>query len=316
MTENNISLAVVVVVGPLRKRSQRLLAALCSQTAVESMEILVLDIAAYAGRRLETRPGVRTVYLLRQETEPWPRARAEGIRHTKAPIVAFIEDHCIPERHWAEMLIEAHKGPWAAVGYAFTNANPETYVGRASFIVDYGPWAHPARRGPTHLLPSNNISYKRDLLISFGDELDTLLSSGFNIHEIFNRHRLPMFLESRARVAHENFTHVTDLLQANRAQGRLLASKRVYAQSWGRLRRLLYGFAVPLGAPVIKIARLLHSVRGYRSVWPGLVVALPVILLAYFWCAVGESLGYLFGLGDAEEDLNRYELEVERTAVE
>jgi hypothetical protein len=97
MAENNISLAVVVVVGPLRKRGQRLLDGLCLQTAVESMEIIVVDPPAYAGRKLQTRPGVRTVYLLRSETEPWPRARADAIRHTKAPIVAFIEDHCIPE---------------------------------------------------------------------------------------------------------------------------------------------------------------------------------------------------------------------------
>jgi glycosyl transferase family 2 len=316
MAENNISLAVVVVVGPLRKRGQRLLDGLCLQTAVESMEIIVVDLPAYAGRKLQTRPGVRTVYLLRSETEPWPRARADAVRHTKAPIVAFIEDHCIPAPDWAEKLIEAHKEPWAAVGYAFTNANPETYVGRASFLVDYGPWAHPARHGPTRLLPSNNISYKRDLLISFGDELDALLSAGVNIHEVFNRQGCKMFLESRARVAHENFARLSDIFRSNRAQGRLFASTRVHAQSWGRLRRLVYGFGVPIGAPLIKTARLLRSICHYRWLWPRVFAGLPVILLGFFGSAVGESLGYLFGVGDADEAVNRYELVVERIAKE
>jgi hypothetical protein len=42
--------------------------------------------------------------------------------------VAFIEDHGFPARDGAEKLIEAHVGPWAAVGYAFTNANPKSYL--------------------------------------------------------------------------------------------------------------------------------------------------------------------------------------------
>ena len=125
-----------------------------------------------------------------------------------------------------------------------------------------------------------------------------------------------MFLESRARIAHENLTRLSDLVRANRAQGRLFASKRVHAQSWGRLRRLVYGFGVPLGAPLIKTARLLRSISHDGWLWPGFVGGLPVILLGYFGSAVGESLGYLFGIGDAEEDLNRYELVVERIAKE
>jgi len=313
MPEKNILLSVIVVVGPCRKRSQRLLDALCSQTAADSIEILVLDLPAYGEWKLKTAHGIRTVYLTRSETQPWLRARAEAIRHARALILAFIEDHCIPAPDWAEVLIQAHRDSWAAIGYAFTNANPETYIARASFMIDYGVWAHPASRGPTLHLPSNNISYKRDLLLSFGHELETLITSGFNIQEKFKKHGHLMFLEPRAIVAHENFTQLSALLQANHAQGRLLAAERTSGQSWGRLRRLIYGFAVPIGAPVIKLFRILVSLRHHQSLWPEFVVCLPIILLAYFWSAVGESLGYLFGIGNAERELNRLELEVERT---
>ena len=153
MAEKSLLLSALVVVGPLRKRSQRVLDALCSQTAIDSMEIVILDLAPDGTPKLETSSSVNTIYIVLPETEPWSRARAEGVRRAKAPIVAFIEDHCIPAPEWAEGLIEAHKGPWATVGYAFANANPETYVSRACFIADYGLWAHPARHGPARHLP-------------------------------------------------------------------------------------------------------------------------------------------------------------------
>src|SRR5205823_4333630 len=55
-------------------------------------------------------------------------ARSAGIRKATAPIVVLAEDHSFPARTWAEALIEAHRGPWAAVGPAIANANPGSLV--------------------------------------------------------------------------------------------------------------------------------------------------------------------------------------------
>jgi hypothetical protein len=35
---------------------------------------------------------------------------------------------------------------------------------------------------------------------------------------------------------------------------------------------------------------------------------MPVILIAFFWSAVGEALGYTFGPGLAKEEFEEYEL--------
>ena len=40
------------------------------------------------------------------------------------PWWSLCEDHCFPADGWAEALVAAHQGPWAAVGPAFLNANP------------------------------------------------------------------------------------------------------------------------------------------------------------------------------------------------
>ncbi|MGQ0539084.1 MAG: glycosyltransferase family 2 protein, partial [Gemmatimonadaceae bacterium] len=41
-------------------------------------------------------------------------ANAAGVRAARAPIVALAEDHCFPDPDWAQHLISAHEGPWAA----------------------------------------------------------------------------------------------------------------------------------------------------------------------------------------------------------
>jgi hypothetical protein len=286
--------------------------ALYAQTAADAIEIIVIDVAGAGVPDLATSDRAKTTYVKRPALASWACARVEGVRCASAPVVAFIEDHCFPAEGWAAALIEAHRGPWAAVGYAFTNANPETYASRAGLFADYAPWAHPARHGPARLLPGNNVSYKREFLLTLGDRLETVIAPDFNLHEEIRGRGLPMFVESRALAAHENFTNVIGLLNANHYYCRLLAANRAESQAWGAAKRLAYGFGVPLGAPAIKFLRLLSSLRGRRALWPAFVASLPVLWLCYAWAAAGESAGYLFGAGRAEAGFNHWELEAER----
>jgi hypothetical protein len=310
----NPQLSTVLVAGSLRRRAQRVLQALAAQSAAASMEVVVVDVAARDVARLQPLD-LRHVYLSRPDIDRWGAARAEGVRQASGPIVAFIEDHCFPARTWASILIEAHRGPWAAVGYAFTNANPQSYVSRSSMMARYGLFAHPARRGPARLVSGNNVSYKRELLLEFGPELDTLLAIDFNLQELLMRRGVPMFVEARALAAHQNFTSVISEGRTGHAYCRLLAARRVQTQSWGGFRRLAYGLGTPLGAPAIRIARLLGGLRGRRELWGVVAAGLPVIAVEYLADALGESLGYLRGIGDSERETMRWELETDRTGA-
>jgi hypothetical protein len=307
------SLSAIVVVGGCRTRSQRALDALGAQTAAGSIEIIVFDLASPDTPRLVAPSNVSTIYRSYPESMFWSRARAAAVHDASAPVVAFIEDHCFPAPTWAEELIEAHQGPWAAVGYAFTNANPETYLSRAGMINDYGAWVHPARRGRSPNLPGQNISYKRDLLLSFGEQLEILLTPDFNLQWALGRRGLAMYVEPRAVVAHEHFTRLPALMGAHYAYCRLLAGKRAEIQSWTRLKRILYGFGVLPGAPLLATVRLFSSLRGRAWLLPATIRALPVFVPAHLWAAIGESLGYLRGPGNAERDLHRWELDTERS---
>lgn len=278
------------------------------------MEIIIIDMAPLDTPRLHTRDGLRVVYLSRPHAALWSEARLEGLRTATAPVVAFIEDHCFPAPTWAEVLIDAHKASWAAVGYAFVNANPGTYMSRGSMVNDYGFWMHPARSGPATFLPGSNVSYKRDVLLSFGDRLAFLLTPDFNLQESLLNRGIPMCIEPRALAAHQNFRDLPSLMRANYALARLLAARRVRAHSWSLARRVFYLVVTPVSAPALGVLRLLLGLRGRGSLIPVVLAGLPIYTITHAWSAWGEAIGYLFGQGGAEEDLHRWELDVERDA--
>ena len=301
---------VILIVGACRNRAQRTLEAICGQTVVDQLEIVVVDIGPPDVEPLAA--AVQIEYLARPEIKFWSDARAAGLARATTPIVAFIEDHCLPELDWAAAVIEAHEGPWAAVGYGFTNANPETYVSRAGMLADYGMWHLPAKRGPSRLLPGNNISYKRELLAAVGKRTPAALSTDFVAQAELAAQGLPMFVEPAARAAHANLTTVREAGITNYIGCRVMAGRRAEAERWSLPRRVVWSVATPVAAPVFRVSRLVRSLRGRRELWWPFVVALPVVVVVSAWAAIGESLGYLVGVGNAERSLTRWEVDIER----
>lgn len=305
-------LSAVVVVGPCRRRAQRVVDALCTQTAIGRMEVIVVDLAEAMVPALTTPPSTNVKYIRKPGLEFWATGRCMGLREASAPIVAFTEDHCFPASDWAKALIEAHRGAWVAVGYAFVNANPRTYRSRASMVNDYGPWLHPANPGPMRFMPGNNISYKRHVLLQYGDDLETLLTPDFNLQQRFLCEEKLMCIEPRAVSSHLNFEHVLPLMHANYAYARMLGARRASTQGWSRARRVFQAILTPVVAPVFGTVRLFRSLRGREQLIPLVVASLPIYFITHAWSAVGEAMGYAFGEGSSEHDLNRWEIAYER----
>jgi hypothetical protein len=312
MAAHNPELSVVLVAGARRERAQRVIDALAVQTAVLDIELVLVDLGAARATPLEIPQRLAHTRLNRPDIDRWGVARAEGARAASGKSVAFIEDHCFPEPEWAEILVEAHRSPWGGVGYAFTSANPESFVSRVSLLGRYGAFVHPARRGRAPIISGNNVSYKRDLLLGFGDKLEDVLTIDFNLQEILTKRGVPMFVESKALAAHEQFTTVRREGITGHHYCRLLAAKRVETQEWSIGRKLLHGIGAPLGSPAIRLWRLLKGLRGRGELWSTAILGLPVIIVEYFFDAMGESLGYLAGAGNSEAHALRWELDAER----
>ena len=311
-----VIVSAIMITGTCRKRAQRALDALYEQTIIDQMEIIIVDLGASESPPFTRAPNIRISIIPMPYHTSWALARMAAVRKATGKIVAFIEDHSFAHPDWAEQVAREFEEPWAAVGYSVVNANPETYASRSGLVSDYILWMSPVHGGKTELLPGNNVAYRRDLLIQFGERLKDDLGVDFNIHETLIKQGYELSMSATALIAHQNYDRINGLIKANYHYCKLLAANRVLSQDWGWFRQAAYIVGAPLGAPAIKLFRIIKSLSGRRQlVWP-FISALPVIFITFFISAVGESLGYLFGAGQSVDDFKKWELMQQRTTDE
>lgn len=297
---------VLATPGPFATLA-RTLAHLGRQTVREAIELvlvapsrerLALDGAAVAGFG-----AVRVVET--GEFRSVGRANAAGVRAATAPIVALAEDHCFPDPDWAERLLAAHAGPWAAVGPGVRNANPGSAVSWADLLIGYGPWLLPAPARDADFLPGHNSSYKRDLLLALGDGLEERMEAETLLHWELRAAGHRLRFEPAAAVAHTNFSRWRSWLPAQFHNGRLFAGLRARGRS--PLWRALYAAGSPL-IPAVRLLRIWRSLPS-RELRRRCAAALPALAVGLAVDAAGQLLGYAFGAGAARDRVARYEVD-------
>lgn len=221
---------------------------------------------------------------------------AAAVRQARAPVVVVAEDHSFPEPHWAEQLIRAHEGPYAAVGPAIVNGNPEGLVSWVNLFCTHGAYTGWTAPFETSHLPGYNTSYKRQALLDLGAELGPLFNSEMLLCQrlVAAGHRL--LLDPAARVRHLQWSYPLSLSVTQFICMRYYAATR--SSSWPRARRWLYCLASPL-LPFLRLRQMLPDLLRARSAgdyWPQI---LPLLLFALGWGALGEAAGYALGEGGA-----------------
>jgi glycosyltransferase involved in cell wall biosynthesis len=150
----------ITVVVPTRDRPAALdacLAALDQQTAIDRLEIVVVDDGSSAAdvveRVVAAHPSAR---LVRHPAEGPATARNAGARAARGTIICFTDDDCVPEREWAERMAAAiERGADAAAGTTLPGAGALAVA--AELIATAPAAAEP-------FAPSNNLACARQLI--------------------------------------------------------------------------------------------------------------------------------------------------------
>ncbi|NIU86909.1 MAG: hypothetical protein GWN56_06320, partial [Nitrosopumilaceae archaeon] len=172
------SISAILITIDSYKRIEKTVKYLCDQSVRDKIEIVIV-----ASKLEDLHPDTTTLSLFHSykfielEIIDTGKAMAEGYLNCSADIVAYCEEHSFPEPHWAETLINRHKEEWAAVGWAIKNYNPESLVSIASCYMDFGRCMHPVKAEARYRLASHHISYKKEVLENFRDNLSELLEN-------------------------------------------------------------------------------------------------------------------------------------------
>lgn len=153
----------ISVVVPSRNRPQSLpalLAALGAQTLSEDQfELIVVDDGSTPPWDLV--PHGQSVRVLRHEQPRGPgAARNTGWRAASAPVIAFIDDDCIPAAGWLAAVLAAYRAAGSPSVVVQGPVEPEP-----ARLDELGPLSHTIQvTGPDRLFACCNIAYSRALL--------------------------------------------------------------------------------------------------------------------------------------------------------
>jgi len=238
------------------------------------------------------------------------RAIAAGFRAATAPLIGYVEEHSYPQPGWADAVIEAHRGPWAAVGVSLGNANPDSLVSWAMLFLDFAPSVELARPGEVTVLPSHHTVYKREAIEGHREELPKLLEVEAVLQSALVNRGDRLYSESAARQLHVNVSRLGSMLTAQFYGGLQYAPLRIREEGFSLARRLGYAGAAPLIA-LVQLRRILGQVARAgrrRELIPRM---LPVLMLGLLAEQAGETLGYL-GSGQRRGPERRMTIELAR----
>lgn len=300
------ALTVVLLTWDTFDAVRTTVAHLTAQTVAGSIELIIC--APSAERVAVDAEAVRGLHSVRvleagplKETGP---IRARAVHEAAAEIVAFAEDHCFPYPDWAEALLAAHAEPHAAVGPAVYNANPESKISWADLLIEYGRWVAPGRRREVEMLPGHNSSYKRDILLQYGHELDSLMEAETVLFWDLRRRGYTLLFEPAARVTHTNFSRLGPYLSVLWHLGRAFGGQR--AKPWSVARRAAYALAAP-AIPFIRLSHVVRTAIDNRVPLRRLVLISPALLAGLAVDCVAQATGAAFGAGQSTVRLTAYE---------
>lgn len=299
-------MSVVITTPDSYQTIRRTMSHLRRQTVREALEVVIVAPSLVQLQLDESVMSDFDGYTVVEagDVESIGRANALGIRRATAPIVVLAEDHCFPDADWAETLIAAHRGVWTVVGPSFRNANPETGISWADLFIGYGPFLCPTPAREVDFLPGHNSSYKREVLVGYGDRLESMMEAETVLHWDLraNGHRL--YLESAASVAHMNFSLWMSWIPSQFLNGRLFAGAR--ARQMSPLRRWVYAVGSPL-IPLVRLVRIAGAAVRSSELRPRFFQSLPALIIGLTVDGAAQFVGYLIGAGDALNHIGRFE---------
>lgn len=243
------------------------------------------------------------------------RALVAGVDAARARFVTYAEEHGHFSDIWAERIVAAHDKGYHVVGFPVENANPETMTSWAHLFDSFGPIVAPIEPGETNLICAPHASYRKELLLGYGDLLiEALENEAAFFPELLAKGKR-FFMAGDALSSHVNISIPSAYLYTSYLAMRVFAASRRRLSNWSWGKRVFFIF----GAPLIPWGRLKQILVNLKRTGRQVTLA-PKILLLFIPSlaagALGEMLGYAFGEGNCAQRMANVELQRERFVVQ
>jgi len=296
MPKGSPALSVILIIADQRERARLSLQSLLRQSLIDHMEVMLFDRGKPGTAPLpeSNHDRVRQIRVEQGVDAGW--LRAEGVRQARAPLVAFLEEHCLAFPNWAEAILKAFEGPWAGVGPEIYNGNSEAGINRFLGILNYPLYLVPAIAVP-NMIPHHNAAYRREVLLGYGNRLDELLfpEDWLHLQMIADGQRL--LLDPNVKILHLFETGFKASFRFNMMAGRSFeaACNMFYRRSlMARVSRCCVLLMSILMRPLRQLVFVCRNRRGWLGTF---VRGFPVITSLHAAHAIGGIVGVVGGMG-------------------
>jgi len=217
--------------------------------------------------------------------------RSIGLREARGGIVALIEDHGRTAPGWCEAVIEAHRGPEAAIGGAVENG-VDRLLNWAVYYCDFGRYQNPVPEGPAEFLSDSNVSYKREALEEVREHWEEAYHETSVNWELRRRGKQLRLDRRMAAYQTRCGLRLLPALRERYVWGRSFAGTRV--REIGAARRAIMT-CLSFLLPAVLTLRIVRQAVSRGRHLNRLAAALPLILLLETIWAAGELVGYVTG---------------------
>lgn len=293
-----LAASVVVLSYNSEHTIRRCLASLVEQQTSLPFEVIVVDSSLDSTPKIVERE-FPAVTLIHRDRRALPgEARNIGIQAARGEIIAFLASDCVADPNWLEARVRLHQEGFTAVGGVITNANPESAVGWAYYLVEY-PQCLPNR--PREVIKRkiiHNLSYRREVFDRFGAfPIDVALGED----TIFNR-KLTLAEEAvvfdpAVRTGHINPTSLWKFLRHQYEHGRelLRACRNQYLVAfWVPDKWLSRLWSLRMVLVVYPWRRARNSVRYVFRSHPEmrlpLIISFPLVMMGIYSAALGAAV--------------------------
>ena len=178
---------------------------LTDQDFEESYEILVIDSSSDKTPEI-IKNEYPTVKLIHLEKQTLPgKGRNIGIKESKGEILLFIDSDCIASKSWIRKMVEAHKNTkYNVVGGSVNNANPESLIGWASFLIEFTEFVAENTKQEVRNMPTCNISYTREIMEKHGSFPTDIWPSEERIYHWDITEKDPIIFTPSIKIFHHN----------------------------------------------------------------------------------------------------------------
>ena len=238
----------------------------------------------------------------RADIFPEPYLTAIGTLQDQVPpnptdeIIAVIEERCLASEGWLQRAIDAMSaGNYGAAGGPIADSDFKRIRDWVVYFCEYNDSIPPVIEGDTYQLNGANAVYRRELLLDHAD----LLSDGYweaTLHPALVAEGVKFLSVPEMAVRKRGPFSYGYYLRQRYLFSRAFAGAR--AENMSALKRAVYLLATPL-VPGLVLFRIGSRLWAKRYRLGRFAMALPLILPALIVLAVGETVGYLLGPGDA-----------------